>query len=462
MAPFKQDSILMIYPRSGSTLVQFGLNDETFMPPTFEIPTVIYRKKDNAGNFNYGPKEQFGDLETVEEVRPIQKGAIVDLEAFLHFLKLFYASILADKYSSNTSAFDDDLANIPVLLVTHQTWSQLQLEMITKFVFENLEINNLLLLPLSLASTFAMVSLQNSLVIDIGTTHTDIIPVVDYTPMEHLTSTINLGGDSINTELAKKLPQLTETQIETLKRSTIFEVLSADAREILDTNDGEEMDEGALDVAAIVTSGRDTREVLEERERKKKQRNVKNAELDTNSFYDDDGQEITVGKQRFEGTEKLIESISHRVGNVLAHIHDKAKARHIWENIIVVGGTSSIVGFREALIAQLYKDHIIMEPEEERQDREDAAKASLSSKKKNKFLDNTLPTTEYIQVPTSIKFAKYPDYFPEWKKHGYSEIPFLGAQIVCKQVFTHPKDTFYITRERYDEKGPAAIWDIVF
>lgn len=462
MAPFRQDSILIIYPRSGSTLIQFGLNEETFLAPSIEIPTVIYRKKNTSGSYIYGPKEQFDGSDDVEEVRPISNGSIVDLEGFLQFLKLFYVSLLSERYSLYTSAFDGELANIPVLMVTHHTWSQSQMEFITQYIFEKLEINNLLLLPLALAATFAMVSLQNSLVIDIGAEHTDIIPVLDYAPMTHLISTINIGGDSINEKLKEKLPQLSDSQIDALKKSAIFEVLSEDAKNLLQDINGDEMDEGALDVAAIVTSGRDTREVLEERERRKKQDNVKNAELDTNSFWDDDGNEITVGRQRFQGTEILIEKISNRVGQVLARVHDVNKARHIWDNIILVGGTTSIVGFREALLAQLYKDHLIMEPEEERLGREEAARASLPNKKRNKFMDNTLPTTEYTQVPTSIKYAKYPEYFPEWKKHGYAEVPFLGAQIVCKQVFTHPKDTFYITRERYKEKGPSSIWDIVF
>lgn len=82
-------------------------------------------------------------------------------------------------------------------------------------------------------------------------------------------------------------------------------------------------------------------------------------------------------------------------------------------------------------------------------------------KNRNKFMDSSfVPNIEYNQVPNSIKLAKYPEYFPNWKKHGYAEIPFLGAQIVAKQIFTHSRDVLYVTREKYEEVGPSCIWDI--
>lgn len=350
-------------------------------------------------------------------------------------------------------------------MVTHHSWSQFQAESITQFLFEALQINNALLLPTSLASSYAMSSLQNCCIIDIGTTHTDIIPIIDYTPLGAFSSTIPYGGQSINDQLSRQLPDLSAEQIEDLKRSPIFEVLTEDDKKLsaFDFQETSETDDGALDVAAIVTSGRDTRELLEERERQKSEKNISNAQLESNSFQDRHGNAVTVGKSRFQGCDQLISRISSRMGKAMSKIDDILKLRGAWENIIIVGGTSSIQGFKEALVAQLSEDFLTVEPEEERSKREQEAMGALPAKRKSKFMGSGfIPNIEYAQAPSVIKMAKYPDYFPEWKKHGYSKIPFLGAQIVSKQIFTHSKDTFYMTKEKYDAKGPAALWEIMF
>lgn len=451
----------IIYPRSGTTLVQFGLQDDVFTSPELEIPTVVYRSKNSDGTVSY--HSTAGDSR--EEVEPIENGSIKDLDAFLGFLKLVYVSILHEVSSRKPEAFEGELSNIPLLLMAHHSWSQNQSETITQFIFESLEIKNALLLPVSLASSYAMGSLQNCCIIDIGKDHTDVIPIIDYTPLDAFTSSISCGGQLINDQLSKLSPELTEEQIEDLKRSPIFEVLTEDAKKLsaFDFQETSETDDGALDVAAIVTSGRDTREILEERERQKTEKNVSNAQMESNTFTDRYGKVVTVGKSRFQGCDRLIKTISSRVGKALDQIDDLVKLRGVWENIIVIGGTSAIQGFKEALTAQLIEDFLKVEPEEERQKREQEAMGALPSKRKNKFMGTGfISNVEYVQAPSVIKLAKYPEYFPEWKKHGYSKIAFLGAQIVSKQIFTHSKDTFYMTKDKYDAKGPAALWEVMF
>lgn len=472
MAP-RLESMLLMYPRSGSTLVQFGLNDEAFTVPQLEFPTQIYRSLDPATNqysFYTHPTD------STELIHPVVNGSIVDLDAFLNLIKLIYVSILAEKHKQNPeNAFTSELSNIPFLLISHHSWSQYQLEKITQFVFETLKIKNFMFLPTSLAASIAMISLQHCCIIDIGYNHTDICPIMDYTPIAHLTTTIPIGGTSINESLRRQLPNLTVDQIETLKKSSIFEVLNdEDVKKYSKFGDVHHNDidvaaddDATLDVASIITSDRDTREVLAERERKKLENNVPNSELEKNTFIDSNGEEIVVGKQRFQGCDSLIQNISRRVGLVLGQVDDISKLRTMWENIVIIGGTSSIQGFKEALTSRLMRDHLVMEPIEERTQREQesiAAHTSTNTKgKKNKFVGATfVQDIEYLQAPTIIRLAKYPEYFPEWKKHGYGEISFLGAEIVSKQCFTHSKDNYYVTRESYEEKGPMALWDVEF
>lgn len=469
MAPFRQDSILIIYPRSQSTLVQFGLSEETFTIPELEFPTLIYRSNNEATKtYEYKVSLQPNEVNNYEEIRPIRNGKIEDIEAFLHLLRFIYASILKDRSDKNPVAFDVELSNIPLLLITHYSWSQLQLETIVQFVFEDLQINNLMLLPSALAASSAMVSLQNCLVIDIGKDHTDIIPVMDYVPLNYMATTLPHGGNFINEKLSELLPHLNEEQIECLKRSPIYEVLTDDVmlQYVNEATKGDQ-DEGIIDVAEIVTSGRDTREILEERERKQMEKNTKNTDLDVNSFWDLNGNQINVGKQRFQGCEPLMAKISRRVGLMLSQAHDAGKIRAVWENVVIMGGTSAIPGFKEVLVVKLIEDNLVTEPANELAERQErqARGNSAGAKKKNKFVgglggSSTVPAVEYSQVPTSIKLAKYPDYFPEWKKAGYSELGFLGAQIVARQVFAHNRDNYFIKREQYSSRGPMSLWDV--
>lgn len=479
MAPFRLDSILIIDPKSEHTLVQLGINDETFMIPDWKVPSRIYRERLTGHYFSQMPPERSADPD-VETVYPIVNGEIRDLDAFLQLLRTIYGSVLAEKSSENPGAFDLELATVPLLLITHHSWSQLQLETIARFVFEDLKMAGLVLLPTSLAAAYAMISLQNCCVIDIGANRTSVLPVVDFTPMNHLASTLSVGGNLINETLhSTHLPQLNEEQIEALKKSAVFEVLSDEGmrkrhQDSLNGADGAGHDaneDDVINIADIVTSGRDTREVLEERERAKKEKNVPNAELEFNYFWDSKGNNIKVGKQRFQGCDPLIEQISRRVGITLSQISDVAKTRAIWENIIVIGGTSFIPGFKEKLIDRLVEDHLIEEPEHERAKREedengDSAGSRSNRKKNHKAFQNiiasSIPTVEYTQAPTAIKLAKYAEYFPEWKKYGYGEIQFLGGQVVAKQVFTHSRDVFYVTRESYNKYGPSCIWDTEF
>ena len=239
------------------------MNEETFTVPELEIPTQIYRTTRQDGSYTYHSTNKDNKAELI---KPIQNGEIIDISAFTQFLRLIFVSILSDRANKNQDAFEAELSNIPLLLITHHSWSQSDLEIITQYVFESLEINNLIQLPASLAATYSMISLQNCCIIDVGTHHTDIIPIVDYAQLDHLVSSIPMGGQSINDSLKKLLPQWDDDQIESLKKSPIFEVLSDDAKKLSSFdfgNENEDEDEGTLNVAEIITSGRDTREVLE-------------------------------------------------------------------------------------------------------------------------------------------------------------------------------------------------------
>ena len=79
------------------------------------------------------------------EICPIRNGSIVNLNAFLQFLKLVYGSILSKiKNNNNTSSNDNntflpDLTNIPILIISNYSWTNFQIEKIVQFSFEHLK-----------------------------------------------------------------------------------------------------------------------------------------------------------------------------------------------------------------------------------------------------------------------------------------------------------------------------------
>lgn len=67
--------------------------------------------------------------------------------------------------------------------------------------------------------------------------------------------------------------------------------------------------------------------------------------------------------------------------------------------------------------------------------------------------------TGHGQSPTSIKLAKQPEYFPEWKEVGMDEATFLGAQVAAKVLFVVDQGLTkgFMTRNDYNEEGPSGI-----
>jgi actin-related protein 9 len=63
------------------------------------------------------------------------------------------------------------------------------------------------------------------------------------------------------------------------------------------------------------------------------------------------------------------------------------------------------------------------------------------------------------QTPTSVKYAKPGEYFPEWKDVGFDEAQFLGAQVMAKVLFVvdQGQTKGFMTRNDYNDMGPTGI-----
>ncbi|PRT56157.1 Actin-like protein ARP9 [Wickerhamiella sorbophila] len=431
---FRDHQILVISPGSLTTQAQMGLA-ESLVPALLETQTKVYR--DGSRFATTGSEDQ--------AVWPLKQGEIADEAAFHFFLKSVYKS-----------AVRADAVLPPALyLVSSVAWNRRQLEGLTRYLFEEVGVPALSVCMSGVTNAYAYAT-ANALVIDVGFEKTEISAVVDSEVNLHASRIAPLGGNSINTRLSQLLPDLSETQVEDLKLSGIVETLLGDTTlaeqaEAEVRGKGEE-DEGVIDVAAIVSSGR-TREILEQRERELKGQvpeKKANADLDQNTFTDRDGVEHTVGRERFNIGHKLIASIIDTVALVHADLKPRAQ-QQAWEHVIITGRGSAVPGFKVKLLARLEEEFLVSRPPLMPEPiPNDAATMGRQTPSDSDYL---------TQVPTTIRLAKMADHFPEWKPKGWDTAGFLGAQIGAKQTFTSGFENLFLSRQDYNEVGPSAAAD---
>jgi len=196
----------------------------------------------------------------------------------------------------------------PILMLCPPVFTPSDKERITQFVFEKLKAPGFVLMDMALATLWAY-GLQNSTIIDVGFEKTDITPILDFTIQERARETVpGWGGESMTKHLMKLLPDLKYEEVEQLKRSPICEILHSghqlpNASSVntaiaagndkmkraaeMDGSDLIDEEEGTMNVAAIVASGK-THEFLAKREKEKRgeaERKLPNRERETNSFW---------------------------------------------------------------------------------------------------------------------------------------------------------------------------------
>lgn len=445
---------MIVHTGSQETVFLFGLRD-SLTPPQYKIPTAVYLDSANV----YHLTNTTGEM---REIRPIRGSRIVDLSALQALLK-FIMQTIVEKHPVVT------INLVPLLLVAPSlSYSREAIESITKFVFEVLEITAFNIIDLSTAAAFGLGWTASSVVVNVGYESTQIMPVINGATLKYAGKRLEVGGKLIDDELKNLLPHLSPVQVDALKRSQIFEVLNdhqdsfysmADLTES-QNNVGDE-----LDVAKIITA--DQHDNQKEGDQDEKQ----NSELQTNTFVDPEtGKSILVGKERFQGSAKLIAILAEEIHNCLEKVPDLDKRQECYDNIIFVGHTVDIPGFKVAIISKLIEDHLANPQIAKKKIRPETGvnSAIAAYQLTDEVLEGSVEHSKLLQVPSSIKMAKIPDYFPEWKVPketggAWADAFVLGAQIYAKQIYStnsnHGGDSFLDT-EIYEELGPLAIWDV--
>ncbi|KAG5929764.1 hypothetical protein E4U53_002369, partial [Claviceps sorghi] len=320
-AKWREEQILIICPGSRTTMAQLGCAELT--PPTHRLPTRMFRDGDKWRPYHTFRRTRIvNGIETEEWVEdvdadegavwPIQGGRIVRMDAFLAFLEHVHG-LLTTTYH-----------NTPILLMASPQWTRPDCETIAQYVFEKTRTPALCMIHSGLATQYGL-KWPNMTVVDIGYEKVDVTAihdgkVVNQTGLGSSGSERQISGGEVFTRRLHELlkaKNFTHDMAEQLKRSAICEVLpyapgekdlvelprdtapagadaaakqapDAEGEVAVEEPEGENgdsamatavpVDDGVLDVAAIVTSGQ-TKEFLarkeEEKEKKKPGRKPK-------------------------------------------------------------------------------------------------------------------------------------------------------------------------------------------
>ncbi|PSN72101.1 hypothetical protein BS50DRAFT_569656 [Corynespora cassiicola Philippines] len=212
--------------------------------------------------------------------------------------------------------------------------------------------------------------------------------------------------------------------------------------------------------------------------------------------------EIEVGNERFMAASNgVLDNIADAVYRTVSSVDEVNKRSELWDALIVCGNGSRVRGFKEALLATIQAKYLISPSSATIFTSEIPSNISTpagtgantpqpqlgphgGSSQVNPLLfaattaqhgglmhpgSNPLipgmPShnahSSHGQTPTSIKFVKAPEYFPEWKDVGFDESAFLGAQVAAKVIFVVDQGNSkgYMTRPDYNDQGPTGIHD---
>lgn len=399
------------------------------------------------------------------DVEPLVAGCIQDWAALTAFLNHVIYTLTAEEPSSKASEY-------PVVLIVPPQWSLSDREKITKIFLEDFLRPAFMIIDSAVASLYAC-NTMTGLVIDIGHQKTDIVPIVESMVMTSARSSVPIGGAHLTEHfqalLRSDVPLMQETQspmspdaitidlCEEIKRSQICEVQlntgkNASAMAFQDTTG--ESEEGVLDIAAVIASGK-TRDYLArveaEKSGKSTQEIVPNAQLTHNTVTLSSQETLVVGQARFKVCDPLLEETTLLDAVYEAIMHPSIelhRRKDLWENLVIVGGGSKVKNFREKLVEGLqlkYASHIIGP------------------------VNDPYTGIPYLNTyPSSIRLLRIPIHFPEWnskegdstKKGTNDEGTFLGAQIMAHIAFSSTETgsaRLYITKNDYMENGPPGV-----
>ncbi|GAB1213991.1 hypothetical protein ATERTT37_003147 [Aspergillus terreus] len=356
-------------------------------------------------------------------IYPMENGRIVDWPCFF--------ALLTHVYNTLSPPF-----HTPIMLISEPVWSARDRETITQFVFEKFKTPAFCLMDAALAVCYGY-GTSTATVVDVGKGKVDVTAVTDFVVNEHGRGVAleGCGGDYMTDRLYELLKSkgFTWEMCEQLKRSNITELLppgtplpgaavtahqgvnpaAAGGPEGASTNptargapngdgaNGEEEDEGVLDVAAIVSGN--TSEFLANREKEKAEKSKKgaaeqaakaarlpNSKKEKATFQFEEfvrlepekdapngpsrfirqTRDIEVGVERFLSTTPklqtgdrlssgILEDIATQIHHTILAVPEANKRSELWDSLIIVGNGSKIKGFTQSLVSTITQKFVL-------------------------------------------------------------------------------------------------------
>ncbi|CAL3968006.1 unnamed protein product [Diplocarpon coronariae] len=262
MPAFKDDHILIIAPGSQTTLAQLGL-PESFTPASHRFPTRVFeapdgktfepykiraRKKEAVLNGDVemggvdGEEEEFVEEPEEDEgaIWPLKEGRIINMPAFYAFLEHIKLTFNAPLHT-------------PIMLIAQPCWTAKNHEDLTQFIFEKFKTPALCIMDSALATSYAF-ALQNTTIIDVGFEKVDVTAVADF-QIAGRGAVRESGGEAMTRQLMEllKTKDFTRSMAEQLKKSAICEILPPGTP--LPGTDADVPMEGDSNPAAAATTG---------------------------------------------------------------------------------------------------------------------------------------------------------------------------------------------------------------
>ncbi|KAG9234075.1 hypothetical protein BJ875DRAFT_484533 [Amylocarpus encephaloides] len=224
MAPFREEHFLIISPGSQSTQAQFGL-PESLTPAQHTFATRMFLAPDGKTYEPYKIKASKKDGSDEEEmveyledeegaIWPLKQGRIVNMECFLAFLHHVHSKLQPGLH-------------VGLVIVAQPYWTSKDAEDITRFVFETFKISGFILIDAALAATYGY-GLANATVIDVGYEKVDVTAITDFM-VSSRGGVAGCGGDNMTQVLLalvdQQYPEFTMEMAEQLKKTNLVEVL---------------------------------------------------------------------------------------------------------------------------------------------------------------------------------------------------------------------------------------------
>lgn len=475
--PFRDDHIICIEIGSHTTRSILGLS-ESLTPPKLRTRTRVgYRHTtetyicgaDLEATTDESDSAASGVNDELLFIDPIVAGEVKDWTALTAFFNHLLYTLTGEEPGARHSDY-------PVVLVVPLQWSRADREKVTKIFLEEFLRPAFMIMDMATASLYAC-NTMTGIVVDFGYSKTDITPIIDSIIIPSAASSVGTGGADMSAHLASllssDLPINQATQIaingqelfpdiiEIIKTSDICEVLVENSDRLkmaFQPNDSknEATEEGVLDIAAVVASGK-TREYLARVEAEKAGQSgdakdlVPNSQLTHNTVRINSDLTLVIGQARFKVGEPIlnsltvVEEIYRSIMNVAV---DPSRRKELWENVVITGCASKISGFKEALLSALI--------------------AKYTSRNAQSNTDPYNVSNASSIYPQNIRLCKIPIHFPEWNSQRgedtsigtIHEASFLGAQIMAHIAFSSTETgsaRLYITRADYMENGPPGV-----